>query len=53
MDIAVQNKGEFFIDSILEHRGDRQRRTTMEFKVRWFGYGPEHDSWEPYKPCPH
>ena len=24
LDIAVQNRGEFFIDSILEHRGDRQ-----------------------------
>ena len=40
IDIAVQNRGEFFIDSILEHRGDRQRRSTMEFKVRWLGYGP-------------
>ena len=53
MDIAVQNRGEFFIDSILEHRGDRQRRSTMEFKVRWRGYGPEHDSWEPYKSLSH
>ena len=46
LDIAVQNRGEFFIDSILEHRGDRQRRSTMMFKVRWLGYGPEHDTWE-------
>ena len=53
IDIAVQNRGEFFIDSILEHRGDRQRRSTMEFKVRWLGYGPEHDSWEPYKNLAH
>jgi hypothetical protein len=51
--IAVQNRGEFFKDSILEHRGDRQRRSTMEFKVRWRGYGPEHDSWEPYKNLAH
>lgn len=53
IDIAVQNRGEFFIDSILEHRGDRQRRSTMEFKVRWRGYGPEHDTWEPYKNLAH
>ena len=52
-DVAVQNKGEFFIETILEHRGDRQRRTSMEFKVRWRGYGPEHDSWEPYKNLAH
>ena len=42
LDIAVQNRGEFFIDSILEHRGDRHRRCTMMFKVRWLGHGPEH-----------
>ena len=53
IDIAVQNRGEFFIDSILEHRGDRQRRSTMEFKVRWRGYGPKHDTWEPYKNLAH
>jgi hypothetical protein len=51
--VAVQSRGEFFIDSILEHRGDRQRRSTMEFKVRWRGYGPEHDSWEPHKNLAH
>ena len=49
IDIAVQNRGDFFIDSILEHRGDRQRRSTMEFK----GDGSEHDSWEPYKSLAH
>ena len=53
LDIAVQNRGEFFIDSILEHRGDRQRRSTMMFKVRWLGYGPEHDTWEHYKNLAH
>ena len=46
-DITVQNRGEFFIDSILEHRGDRQRRSTIEFKVSLRGYGTEHDSWKP------
>ncbi len=53
IDIAVQNRGEFLIDSVLEHRGDRQRCSTIEFKVRWRGYGPEHDSWEPYKNLAH
>ena len=28
-DIAVQNRGEFFTESVLKHRSDRQRRSTM------------------------
>jgi hypothetical protein len=29
---------EFVVDSILNHRGDRNRRTQMEFLVRWSGF---------------
>ena len=43
----VLSRGDFIIDSILKHRGDRQRRSTMEFKVRWLDYAPKHVS------CPH
>ena len=34
----------FTVDRILAHRDDASGR---KFKVRWEGYGPEHDSWEP------
>jgi len=37
------------MESITGHRGNRQRRSTMEFKVRWTGFGESCDSWEPYK----
>ena len=53
IDIAVQNRGEFFIDSILEHRGDHQRRSTMEFKVRWLGYDPNTTHGNHTKSRPH
>jgi len=47
--IAQQNEQEFVVESINGHRGNRQRRSTMEFKVRWTGFGESCDSWEPYK----
>jgi transposase InsO family protein len=48
LDIAMKDQEEFFIDSIINHRGDRNSRKTMEFLVRWRGYGPKNDTWEPY-----
>lgn len=48
-DTALHNNQEFVIESILAHEGDRHRTSQLQFKVRWTGFGPEHDSWEPYK----
>ena len=39
---------EFFVESILEHRGDIQRKTSLEFLVKWLGYSDEHNSWNSY-----
>jgi hypothetical protein len=48
MEVALQNEEEFFIETILAHRGDRTRRKTMEFKVHWKGESIDDATWEPY-----
>jgi hypothetical protein len=45
---AAADHNQFFVDSIVDHRGDTSRKTKTEFKVRWKGFGPEQDTWEPY-----
>ena len=52
-DIAQQNEQEFIVGEILAHRGNHQRRSTMEFLVRWAGYDETSNSWEPYKALMH
>jgi len=47
--VAQQNEQEFVVESILSHRGNRNRRSTMEFKVRWARFEESCNSWEPYK----
>jgi transposase InsO family protein len=48
-EVAQRNSQEFVIEQILEHQGNVSRRTSLQFKVRWLGYGPEEDTWEPYE----
>ena len=48
-EVALHSSEEFFIEQILEHTGDKSRRGTLSFKVRWTGYSPDDDTWEPYE----
>jgi hypothetical protein len=42
---TLEGEEEFEVERILDHRSRHRNKT--EFLVRWSGYGPEHDTWEP------
>jgi transposase InsO family protein len=45
---ATWDSQSFLVEKILAHRGSTRKKTAMSFKVRWEGFGPEDDTWEPY-----
>jgi hypothetical protein len=53
LEVAQQNEQEFIVEAIIGHRGNPNRRSTMEFNVRWARFDASCDSWEPYKALLH
>ena len=49
VDLAIADQHEFVVESILDHRGDPRRKSSLEFLVHWAGYSSEEDTWEPWK----
>ena len=47
-DVARKDYLEFFIESILQHKGDHKKLSTLEFKIKWLGYDETYNSWEPW-----
>lgn len=47
-DAALWDSEVTLVDFIIAHRMGRTPAKWM-FKVRWLDYGPDHDSWEPYR----
>lgn len=47
--IAMKDQQFWLVESIVDHRGHPKRKADMTFRVRWSGYGPESDTWEPWK----
>ena len=47
---VTDSPDEFIVQECLNMRGDpRDKRTLLEFKIRWAGYSPEDDTWEPWE----
>ena len=48
-DIARRDYLEFFVEAILDHRGNIRNVSTLEFFVKWQDYDSTHNTWEPCK----
>ena len=48
LDVARRDHMEFFVEAILDHRGDIKRRSLLEFYVKWLNYPETENSWTPY-----
>jgi hypothetical protein len=49
-EIAALDQGLHLVESIVDHKGPKNGRPKrdLSFKVRWLGYSPDSDTWEPY-----
>jgi hypothetical protein len=49
---VADSPDEFIVEQIIDMEGDVKRsRKLLKFKIRWAGYSPEHDTWEPWDNC--
>ena len=48
-DVALHEKQEFDVESILSHDGDLNKTSSLIFLVKWKDYDQSHNSWEPWK----
>jgi hypothetical protein len=49
LDVARKDYLEFFVESVLTHRGQPNRISTFQFLIKWLGYDESHNSYEPWE----
>jgi transposase InsO family protein len=51
--LAAADSDMFMVEAIIDHRCKTRRRTNMakqlEYRIRWTGYSPDEDTWQPYR----
>ena len=48
LDVARRDHMEYFVETILDMKGDIKRRSSLEFLVKWLNYDEKYNSWTPY-----
>lgn len=51
LDIAAVDSDHFLIDKIVDHVGNPRRKKSLQFRVRFQGYGEDDDLWYNYNDC--
>ncbi|EOD21407.1 hypothetical protein EMIHUDRAFT_241238 [Emiliania huxleyi CCMP1516] len=44
---AAISRDMYYVEEIVDQRASKRRAGGWEFRVRWLGWAPEHDTWEP------
>ena len=45
---ALLDRDDFIVDSVITHRGNAKKVSSLEFLIRWSNYSSAHDSWQPW-----
>ena len=48
LDVARKDYLEFFIEKVLDIKGDIKKLKTLEFQIKWLEYDDSYNSWEPW-----